>query len=69
MNLPDSAISFLGAFRGLFADLRDEVDFADVYKVYPIVHCYCFTRELEFENAKRDILQVSQLCGHEIPLP
>ena len=59
MNLPDSAISFLGSYRGLFKELKDDPEFEKVYEEFPIVHCYCFTRELEEENAKKDILQVS----------
>lgn len=58
MNLPDSAISFLGAFRGLFAELRKQPNFEDVYVEMPMVHCYCFTRELELNKAKEDIRQV-----------
>jgi len=67
MNLPDSAISFLGAYRGLFADLHHEDDFVDVYKQNPIVHCYCFTRELELQGAERDIRQrASDTLGYSL---
>lgn len=59
MNLPDSAITFLGAFRGLFAEIRDDPDFENVYPQNPAVHCYCFTRELEPERAETDIREVS----------
>jgi len=69
MNLPDSAIQFLDAFRGILAsdDLRQ------VYDVMPMVHCYCFTRELEPSKAEADIRHVcalqSCLTGTEVPLP
>ena len=62
MNLPDSAITFLGAFRGLFAELRNHPDFETVYHEFPMVHCYCFTRELETERAEKDIREVSGIC-------
>jgi tRNA (guanine37-N1)-methyltransferase len=63
MNLPDSAIEFLDAFRGILSqrisstgkDVRED---EPVYDRMPTVHCYCFTRELEEEMAKADILQV-----------
>lgn len=54
MNLPDSAIQFLDAFRGILAP--DGIcDLRQIYDVMPIVHCYCFTRELEPSKAKADI--------------
>ena len=57
MNLPDSAIEFLDAFRGILADpeLREAYDGR-----MPMVHCHCFTREVESQtSAERDIKQVS----------
>jgi tRNA (guanine37-N1)-methyltransferase len=55
MNLPDSALTFLDAFRGILSD-------PDLHEAYtdelPMVHCHCFTRELSFEAAKRDIYAV-----------
>jgi tRNA (guanine37-N1)-methyltransferase len=59
MNLPDSAITFLSAFRGLFTEIRNDPDFEIVYPQNPMVHCYCFTRELEPERAETDIREVS----------
>jgi len=59
MNLPDSAIEFLDAFRGILSP--DRVGERDIRNVYPddaslpMVHCYCFTRELEFDKAEVDI--------------
>lgn len=66
MNLPDSAITFLDAFRGIFAsDKSSDKGAGRTYSgVYgedqmPMVHCHCFTRELEIERAEKDIRQVS----------
>ena len=56
MNLPDSAITFLDAFRGILAD--DSRNLSGTYEQMPMVHCHCFTRELEFEKAEMDIRQV-----------
>uniref|UniRef100_A0A0W0F1U0 tRNA (guanine(37)-N1)-methyltransferase n=1 Tax=Moniliophthora roreri TaxID=221103 RepID=A0A0W0F1U0_MONRR len=51
MNLPDTAIHFLDAFRGVLSTpaLRE------LYSKMPMVHCHCFTRELEPEGAEIDI--------------
>jgi len=68
MNLPDSAITFLGSFKGLFSKLRHEPDFDTIYAKHPWIHCYCFTRELEEENARRDILEASLPCTFVITL-
>jgi len=57
MNLPESAITFLNAFRGLLVDDGSR-DLAGVYLQMPMIHCYCFTRELEFESAEKDIRRV-----------
>jgi tRNA (guanine37-N1)-methyltransferase len=63
MNLPDSAITFLHAFRGIFAQSSSpsvpDVDLKALYDVMPRVHCHCFTRELDREAAERDIRHVS----------
>ena len=62
MNLPDSAITFLDAFRGILSpsssSSRADIDLKAVYDVMPMVHCHCFTREMEREAAERDILHV-----------
>ncbi|KAL1697225.1 Met-10+ like-protein-domain-containing protein [Schizophyllum commune] len=64
MNLPESAIEFLDAFRGLYADdPRYNVDGPegthggkpDVLPM-PMIHVHCFTREPE-EGAREDIMQ------------
>ncbi|KAK0466351.1 Met-10+ like-protein-domain-containing protein [Desarmillaria tabescens] len=63
MNLPDSAISFLDAFRGV---LSTPV-LTEHYTRMPMVHCHCFTRELEEDNARVDILKrVEQVLGHSV---
>lgn len=59
MNLPDTAISFLPSFQNLFSDLKAAPDFLEVYNEMPFVHCYCFTRELEYDKAEIDIRNVS----------
>ncbi|KAJ7492347.1 Met-10+ like-protein-domain-containing protein [Mycena latifolia] len=66
MNLPDSAIQFLDAFRGILSHLdRQEVD--SIYATMPMIHCHCFTREIEPENAKVDILKrVEEKIGHPV---
>lgn len=61
MNLPDTAIEFLDAFRGILSpDQLGDVDRSGVYdeSSMPMVHCYCFTRELEPDMAEVDIRQV-----------
>jgi tRNA (guanine37-N1)-methyltransferase len=71
MNLPDSAITFLDAFRGIFAQpsspSASDIDLKALYDVMPVVHCHCFTRELDREAAERDIRHVSTLhCIHQL---
>ena len=64
MNLPDTAIEFLDAFRGIFrAERPGGQEVARLYddeRSMPMIHCYCFTRELEPDKAEMDIRQVSQ---------
>lgn len=60
MNLPDSAIEFLDAFRGIFSRLdRQKVE--KIYTTMPMIHCHCFTREIEPEPARVDILKVGAM--------
>jgi tRNA (guanine37-N1)-methyltransferase len=84
MNLPDSAITFLDAFRGVLSqppaspasakpDAKSGAgghsrDLSGIYDAkMPMVHCHCFTRELEFEGAERDIRQrVEAQIGHPL---
>ncbi|TNY21710.1 tRNA guanine-N1-methyltransferase [Rhodotorula diobovata] len=71
MNLPASALTFLDAFRGLYRPLYDLVG-EDAAKEaiqeaggLPVVHCYCFTKEIE--NAERDICQrATDVLGFEV---
>ncbi|KAI0003748.1 Met-10+ like-protein-domain-containing protein [Russula compacta] len=65
MNLPDSAITFLDAFRGILATSSSmSVDLPALYDVMPMIHCHCFTRESEREAAERDIrYRVEQVLG------
>ncbi|KZV83263.1 hypothetical protein EXIGLDRAFT_777750 [Exidia glandulosa HHB12029] len=56
MNLPDSALTFLDAFRGaLSIPDADPAAVREVYTSMPTVHVHCFTRELDPEAAKRDL--------------
>ena len=56
LNLPDSAIKFLDAFRGFLST----AELSSIYEEgpMPMVHCHCFTREMEFDKAEADIRQV-----------
>ncbi|KAJ7195552.1 hypothetical protein B0H12DRAFT_1169333 [Mycena haematopus] len=67
MNLPDSAITFLDAFRGILSHQgRQEVE--KIYTIMPMIHCHCFTREIEPERARVDILRrVEERIGHAVP--
>ncbi|KAK7058545.1 tRNA(m(1)G37)methyltransferase [Paramarasmius palmivorus] len=63
MNLPDTAILFLDAFRGVLSNPALRV----LYDKMPLIHCHCFTRELEPENAEIDIRQrVEEKLGSAI---
>jgi len=66
MNLPDSAITFLDAFRGILTDAEDR-NLSGTYDEMPMIHCHCFTRELETEKAEADIRQrVEEKLGHAL---
>lgn len=68
MNLPDTAILFLGAFRGLLSPANvGGRDLSGLYTEMPMVHCYCFTRESELDKAAADIRQrVEHELGHPL---
>ncbi|GJE89666.1 Met-10 like-protein-domain-containing protein [Phanerochaete sordida] len=68
MNLPDTAILFLGAFRGLLSPANvGGRDLSGLYTEMPMVHCYCFTREAELEKAAADIrARVEHELGHSL---
>ena len=57
MNLPDSAIEFLDAFRGILAEPELRKGYAGRM---PMVHCHCFTKEVDDQTrAETNIKQVS----------
>ena len=60
MNLPDSALTFLDAFWGLYTPLADEPGFKEKSHIVglPIVCVYCFTKEIERAAAANDIYEV-----------
>ncbi|KIM88837.1 hypothetical protein PILCRDRAFT_813821 [Piloderma croceum F 1598] len=67
MNLPDSAINFLDAFRGIMSPASLGRDVSAIYNVMPMVHCYCFTRELEYDKAEVDIRKrVEEQLGYPL---
>ncbi|GAA5940882.1 hypothetical protein JCM10213_007994 [Rhodosporidiobolus nylandii] len=61
MNLPASAIDMLDAYRGLFRGLYELVGEEEANAAIkengglPMVHCYCFTKEPEGEEALKDV--------------
>ncbi|WRT69767.1 uncharacterized protein IL334_006758 [Kwoniella shivajii] len=63
MNLPDSALTFLYAYSGCFTPLLTQASFIEKHGQngegadMPMVHVYCFTREVEREKAEPDILE------------
>lgn len=64
MNLPDSAITFLDAFRGVLSPQNN--DGRDLSGVYggdnlPTVHCYCFSKGKDLDEAEKDIREVRVL--------
>ncbi|CEQ39000.1 SPOSA6832_00472, partial [Sporobolomyces salmonicolor] len=65
MNLPASALTFLDAYRGLYRPLYsqygDEAREAVSKAGLPVVHCYCFTKDVE--GAEQDI------CATDFPHP
>ncbi|EMD32636.1 hypothetical protein CERSUDRAFT_161607 [Gelatoporia subvermispora B] len=71
MNLPQSAIEFLDAFRGVLApanmgDRPLSGEYSDSGSM-PMIHCYCFTRFLEPAEAEADIRQrVEAGMGHPL---
>jgi tRNA (guanine37-N1)-methyltransferase len=73
MNLPDSALTFLSSFPSSFTPLLSNESFNTAYPSredvpMPLIHCYCFTREMEYETAEKDVLQVSLSRTNKIAL-
>ncbi|KAI0715019.1 guanine-N-1-methyltransferase [Earliella scabrosa] len=70
MNLPDTAILFLDAFRGVLSRANaGERELSGVYDEgsMPMIHTHCFTRELEPARAAADIRQrVEDKLGHPV---
>ncbi|TBU34375.1 guanine-N-1-methyltransferase [Dichomitus squalens] len=70
MNLPDTAILFLDAFRGVLSRANaGERDLSGLYgeASMPMIHTHCFTRELEPAKAEEDIrLRVEEQIGHAL---
>ncbi|KAG2076973.1 hypothetical protein BDR04DRAFT_1132581 [Suillus decipiens] len=67
MNLPDSAIDFLDAFRGVLLESANERDLSGNYANMPMIHCHCFTRELQPDKAEADIIRrVESKLGHQL---
>lgn len=69
MNLPDSAITFLDAFRGILSPAG--LGGKDIRAAYedsmPMIHCYCFTREIEPDKAEVDIRKrVEEKLGYAL---
>ena len=61
MNLPETAIEFLDAFQGLFSlSSSSERDLRGAYETLPMVHCHCFTRFLDPDEARADIVKVAK---------
>ncbi|KAG8969892.1 tRNA(m(1)G37)methyltransferase [Tulasnella sp. 419] len=61
MNLPATAIEFLDGFQGVFAPIKHQAGFNEVYSTMPMVHCHCFTKEKEPVKAEEDIRERAKL--------
>ncbi|KAH9858334.1 guanine-N-1-methyltransferase [Lenzites betulinus] len=70
MNLPDTAILFLDAFRGVLSPANaGERTLSGLYtdESMPMIHCHCFTRQTEPKEAEADIRQrVEEKIGHAL---
>lgn len=87
MNLPDSALTFLDAYRGAYVALSNHVKATagagagaaagtgagigagtSAELKMPLIHVYCFTRELDPVRAREDICKVSDSLHRTIPI-
>lgn len=67
MNLPDSALEFLDAYRSSYRALLDVEGFDRAAATMPLIHVHCFTRELELEGAEKDICErAAHYLGHPV---
>ncbi|OCH89560.1 hypothetical protein OBBRIDRAFT_732408 [Obba rivulosa] len=72
MNLPQSAIEFLDAFRGVLSpdnmgDRPLSGEYSDAAAM-PMIHCYCFTKFMNPDEAETDIrTRVEAALGHPLP--
>ncbi|KDQ18257.1 hypothetical protein BOTBODRAFT_171915 [Botryobasidium botryosum FD-172 SS1] len=68
MNLPGTALEFLDSFRGILAPFKALPDFKTIYDTMPMVHCHCFTKEIETADAITDIRRrAERALGHALP--
>ena len=63
MNLPATAIEFLGCYRGLYRLLLDRPGFMETVQTptgerTPLVHCYCFSNAPEGAHVQ----QICEVC-------
>nr|GAT57463.1 predicted protein [Mycena chlorophos] len=66
MNLPDSALQFLDAYRGILCTPGTREVYPDDASL-PMIHCHCFTREIDPAAAEADILQrASEKLGRKL---
>lgn len=66
MNLPASAIEFLGRYRGLYAGHEDLFEPATATKL-PMVHVHCFSIKLDDDTPINDICErITKELGYPV---